>query len=604
MVESSQFQPGRSMPIFQDKPHPKEVRQHEQLLKDLAPLVDRDCRIYTNLRWSQMGKWSHKPTGEADLLILHPWGMAVIEVKGGAIQKRGGIFYSRNRDGEHVISNPFKQADDNGFALRKWILEEIQSVWKNRPKVQTRTAAYFPDCIYDGDRDESPRTFFDLMDRQSNLADALWKWIQVQDAEGHGGEVRIDASAWDSLMQHGLQQGEFHVVSLQDQLRRHALGQTQESMKIATRMIPEIVAQAPCHRVLYTGGPGTGKTTILLAQAKRLALSGQSALLVCYNLPLAHTLQKMVHELGHSIESKIHVRAFHKLCQEILIDNGITPQVPEDPLAKSAYFQTELPTLARDYLHKHPGRLLWDAVLVDESQDFQEQVWWDVLCALQSGAEAGEWYLAGDAAQAIHQKELWAEGLKISEDLRELPLPNKIQHWPLRHNFRNSAPLCQSLKQSKLWKDLLSPYHQVGTNELKDTPIEVITPQELGPLIAQMAQRYGIDPAQAGSLALVSRHTFERTKCGTENLSHCSWGQWRPWNRKDREDRPLPKHHLLFDTIFRHKGLEYDGVILFHVQDKMEKSGHKSYEQALLAQAISRARHRVWIVKSESESHL
>jgi hypothetical protein len=583
------------MPIFLDKPHPKEVRQHEQLLRDLAPLAERDCRIYTNLRWSHMGKWTHKPTGEADLLILHPWGIAVLEVKGGAIQKRGGIYYSRNRDGEHEISNPFKQADDNGFALRKWILEEIQAVWKNRPKLQTRTAAYFPDCIYSTERDEHPRTFFDSMDRQAGLAEALWEWIQPSSTDHVGTEVRIDGNAWDNLMQHGLQQGDFHIVNVQDQLRRFALNHGYESIKMASRMIPEIIAQAPCQRVLYTGGPGTGKTTVLLAQARRLALAGQEVLFVCYNLPLSHALRKLVAEMGNNIAQHIHVRSFHVLCQELLQQHGIECKVPDQPEDRRTYFQTDLPSKTRDYLHRHAHTRTWDAVLVDETQDFREPIWWEVLCALQSGGESGNWFLAGDLNQSIHQRELWEQ--KPNLQWSQIPLPAAIQFWPLRHNFRNSAPLCQSLRHTKFWKDLLSPFSTKQHSDPKEHPIEVISPKELGSLLTQMPLRYGIDPSQPNSIAMISRYTFEKTRCGEEHIAHCSWGQWRPWNRKEREDRQIPKHHVLFDTVYRHhKGLEYDGVILFHFKEPKDKSGGAEYEAALWAQAISRARHRVWIV--------
>ena len=59
-----------------------------------------------------------KRRGEIDFVLLSQHGVFVLEVKGGRIQRRDGVWYSQNRNGEHPLhESPFDQASSAMFEL-------------------------------------------------------------------------------------------------------------------------------------------------------------------------------------------------------------------------------------------------------------------------------------------------------------------------------------------------------------------------------------------------------------------------------------------------------------------------------------------------------
>jgi len=86
-----------------------------------------DWVVFSQVRFLARNRKGGARDGEADFVVAHPrHGLLVIEVKGGGISHdaRTGRWTSTDRDGvAHEIKDPFKQAADNMYDLRRKLQE-------------------------------------------------------------------------------------------------------------------------------------------------------------------------------------------------------------------------------------------------------------------------------------------------------------------------------------------------------------------------------------------------------------------------------------------------------------------------------------------------
>ena len=117
-------------------------------------------------------------------------------------------------------------------------------------------------------------------------------------------------------------------------------------------------------RVAITGCAGSGKTMLAIEKAVRLYELGLNVLLTCFNIPLANYLRK---QLG---EKEITVLNFHDLAKEIIKENGFRVQASQN---ENEYYDQILPeALWETATNMEPA---FDAIVVDEAQDFRENYW-------------------------------------------------------------------------------------------------------------------------------------------------------------------------------------------------------------------------------------
>ena len=141
------------------------------------------------------------------------------------------------------------------------------------------------------------------------------------------------------------------------------------------------------HRIVY-GVAGSGKTVLLLARAKRLAEMGHKRILVtCYNRPLAAWLRKELREFPN-----ITVTNFHAWASSL----GASFRVGQT--------DTQLGECLLGRLKMNlPGQPCWDAVLIDEAQDF-EPSWFRCLLKMMADPENGDLLIVADGCQSLYQR--------------------------------------------------------------------------------------------------------------------------------------------------------------------------------------------------------
>ena len=155
----------------------------------------------------------------------------------------------------------------------------------------------------------------------------------------------------------------------------------------------DFIAGAP--RAAIAGCAGSGKTMLAAYKAKQLAGEGLRVLLTCFNKNLAAFLRE-----DYLVErpSTLDIVHFHKLAADLVRQSGqpFGPQPGED---FDDYFSVRLAEqliTAVDQLGP-----LYDAIVVDEAQDFLEN-WWLPLQFLLSEPNNGILYLFYDDNQNIY----------------------------------------------------------------------------------------------------------------------------------------------------------------------------------------------------------
>lgn len=362
--------------------------------------------------------------GEADFTVVSPEsGVFAIEVKGGGVRfnKETGAWTSRDRFGvTHTIKDPFKQAASERFALLDQIL--AHPAWRRRAerRMTAGHAVFLPDITETSTLVASSRpheTIGGLDDLPS-----LGKWFKRletfwrQDGErplGDSGVKVVEEILCRSIEVEPALRGALEAIE------RQRIRLTDSQAKVL-----RVVGARK--RAVISGGAGTGKTLIAAEKARRLAAEGCSVLLLCYNRPLADALSR-----GLDGVSGLTVMSFHQLCERRAAQAKAATgrdMLAEAALAYPARDQQEVFEVQYPYALALANELVeerFDALLVDEAQDFSDEYWFAIE-ELLSGPDACL-YIFLDENQAVYRRHA---NLPVSEAPFYLP-----------GNCRNTAPI-------------------------------------------------------------------------------------------------------------------------------------------------------------------
>lgn len=171
------------------------------------------------------------------------------------------------------------------------------------------------------------------------------------------------------------------------------------------------------------GPAGSGKSVVLAARAAKLAAEGKSVLIATYNITLWHYLRDLVARAsdGSGWSNGITTLNFHEWCRRTCHEAGPgwseeysrlfadVPEKPDDPLARREWrkrwqpvvdriLNVDVPDLAFRAMGE-PGVTRYDAILVDEGQDYRLS-WWNAL--RRAAKNGGECVLVADATQDVY----------------------------------------------------------------------------------------------------------------------------------------------------------------------------------------------------------
>src|SRR3954453_9291377 len=308
-----------------------------------------------------LGRKERDHDSEADLVVACPGvGIAVIEVKGGKITHEDGQWRQSGRDGRHKI-DPVTQVRDCQHVLLRFLQQRAN------PVAAARTAYLlaFPHTSIPGEF-ELPDLPRGLIIGSGDLDNASTIVRTAVDAYGTGARALStdDLERLIATLERELT-GQLSLLSAAEEHEQRVDQMTRDQLKVLRQL-------RNFKRLKVSGGAGTGKTWLALEQARRLARDGQRVALVCYSRGLARFLQRATAEWPKG-ERPAYVGLFHSL--PLAWGAGAPPDDLSDFQAQSEYYEERLSRQLGELAARQPESERYDAIVVDEAQDFSD-VWW------------------------------------------------------------------------------------------------------------------------------------------------------------------------------------------------------------------------------------
>lgn len=460
--------------------------------------------------------------GEADFVAAHPArGLLVIEVKGGRVACRDGHWF---QDGRRLREAPAHQATRAAHAL----VRALAGAFGAPPAFPVAHAVWLTGA------DRPPREPLDLAGLTlyaDDLAAPEPALLRALAAEGRA-PAPVPLGALEALFSPTL---EFRPAWA----RRRAL-QDARIARLTEEQGRALDAFAAFPRLRVRGCAGSGKTLLALRQAAIWAREGRRVLLLCFNLLLAERLRALVADLP-----RVRAVAVNELLCELLgrRDDG-------DP----EFWHK----LQRDALPAARGlgaRRAYDAVIVDEGQDFSPPLWEAVKALVPADARFLVFY---DPAQNIFRRDLSA--------LPEFPWPDAC----LTVNCRNTRGVFATLAPYAPGDARPNPRAPEGeATEVYRAESRAATRARLGALLARLAAE-GVPPED---ILVIGAHARPRMGLGGVLAAH-----------------PGVRYY----TYRKFKGLEAPVLIVLDVRE-----GDPLWDRAARYTALSRAIHRLFVLELE-----
>lgn len=366
--------------------------------KSLPPVYS----VFHSVGWISRSK-GNVHDGEVDFLICHPdRGFLVVEVKGGRIRANLAIGEWTSTDGDgrvHKIKNPFKQASTGKYNILQKIKEH-----KDWPRLRLRRiiaghSVFFPN-VDNGRALKGPEAPPAIIGDRSDLS-RLEQW--VEEVFGYWADKNENRHYKPlGILGVDLMRRIFaRVVEARPLLSTQIEAEEEERIRLTQQQIHSLDLLSRLRRVAVSGGAGTGKTVLATEKARRLAAEGFRTLLTCFNAPLFKHLQLMC-----GGEENLDVIGFHKLCKD-WVDRA-KAESGRDLLAEA---RESYPGKDK-WSHHYPIALAYalnvledryDAIVVDEGQDFGEEFWLPIEMLAKAGT-ASPLYIFFDENQNIYTR--------------------------------------------------------------------------------------------------------------------------------------------------------------------------------------------------------
>lgn len=390
-------------------------RGAERKLHAALKSLSKAYTIYYSVHWqSDPSNWGIGE-GEADFVVVHPdKGVIVIEVKGGSIRfdAANNQWYSRAASGqEYEIKDPMDQASRSHHELER----QLKSLpgWGTQG-INFKHAVCFPDVFLTGKgrlKPDLPRELIldhDDLEEIDTSIERLFNHVF-----GEGLSTYSPGNERTRIIENYLA----NSFEISTPLGVELESEEEKLIKLTETQFITYMSLLNRKRAAVGGCAGSGKTLLAARKAQQLSTLGLKVLLICFNAPLAEHLRMRLRD--------IEVFHFHDLCKKVADSVGfIINSVGND----QDYYENMLPQALMD-AGRTIGRI-YDAIIVDEGQDFKETYWIALESILK---EEGNLYIFFDNNQDLYGGSTDFGGL-ITDD----PLPLNI-------NCRNTKAIHETV---------------------------------------------------------------------------------------------------------------------------------------------------------------
>jgi hypothetical protein len=314
------------------------------LLKRLD-LGEGACALHSQ----NISEISYKEWCEIDFVLVCEWGVLVLEIKGGHVSRKDGVWNFRDRYGQthRKSEGPFEQAQSGKYALKDALKKKV-----NLKKVESISFGWgcvFPDMHFNTETPEVPAEaiidhlnvsgFREFRSCLNNLGQywynkkSRYRKLDRSDIDIICAELRPNFDLVPTL------------ASRVDQISEQLVSLTDDQYRIMD-------AVENTERIICTGGAGTGKSFLAVQAARSEAQKGKAVELVCRSDVFAAFIRPQLDKYNVQVSD---IRA---------ITNGPQPE----------------------------GGDLFDSLIVDEAQDLMNSSFLDLFKnRLKGGIENGCW---------------------------------------------------------------------------------------------------------------------------------------------------------------------------------------------------------------------
>lgn len=546
------------------------LKPERDVARALVETLPDECIVYHSFPWlrperNDRGRELYLREGEADFVILSPLGLLVLEVKGGEIRydPQTGGWYRLLPSGLYKdIKDPFRQASDNMHALVDTIREREFAGQADLP-CGYGYAVIFPDCRWTGTTPPGAENSVvldssDLQHLGARIASLVRRWNRNPNLAPLEGATR-------QRVRSGLA-GTFRLLPALDRL---VADQEAKLVQLTDSQSAALAGLYGNERLVVSGPAGSGKTMLAVATAKHLAASGKKVLLLCFNRSLSEWLREILPAPDYS---SITVQTFNGVCFEWCRRAGVAFRVPDSEKDRQLFFRNtaaELLCQASDIVDEK-----FDAVIVDEAQDFEPD-WWLPIELLNARAEEGSLYVFYDPKQNLFVD-------------RKLFFPANAARFELLMNCRNTrriASYCSRVRGVEIASASFSP-------EGLDPKLEVIPTRDRRAVAVEQQLKEWVREGRLkpSQVAVLSPYRPDGDGCSVGNRPKLAGlpvtndpARWRNGEG------------LLVTTIRSFKGLEADAIVLTDVGQPNEAG----FSVSDLYVASSRAKHFLTIFAAE-----
>jgi len=529
--------------------------------------------VFHSVEWLRKDRDRAVP-GEADFLVVsRNHGLMAIECKGGGIgcDASNGAWFSIDRDGvKHDIRDPVHQVRDSIHEFRRKL---FAARLPNAERCCRAHAVCFPN-VRRGQIPALPALPRELVLTREDLDDVerallrVWGYHDTQGRGGLGSDLEVQkvldalapsfAAAW----------------SLADRIEEEA----QQLVRLTEGQFTILETLASIRRARIDGCAGSGKTLLAIEKARRLARDGARVLFACFNLFLEEDVRRRMAQAGDSVD----VHSFESLSRRMCEEAGIVWTKPAGDTGLHHFFDVEAPALLDASALRLGPR--YDAIVVDEGQDFLTQYYAGIEKLLDRGARGILYVFADSRQDAYRRAPEYPSGL--------------TGPYHLPYNCRNTAAISRLLERLSGDRVPLAPEAPQG-----DEPVlhRCRNRQEekdaVRGIIATLCGKDGLSP---GRIAILSCRSADNSILGGEEkisgfrLAHNAY--------------PSPKGSILVTSLLRYKGMEADAVIVTDIDPALSQASSMH-----LYVAASRARLRLFMVganeaielleKAKAEAH-
>lgn len=288
-------------------------------------------------------------------------------MKGGEITLKGRTWYRHVKAGLKEIKDPVRQGRRSLWALKKRLTLLCGKTIADQTIISVAVA--FPHCLFkDNPPTDLPADSIITVDDLAAIEPAIIRAFKA----GGGGTRELSPQEFDAVRR--ALAPEFRVY----EPLRVSVDASAETLARLTRQQLQVLRGFDGNpRAIIEGVAGSGKTLLAMQRARSFAAKHKAVLFTCFNAELAKWIrEEMAGDLTEN-GGKITVQNFHRLASDLCKAADVDFTVNQQDAAR--WWDEKAPDLlAEAALDLNGGTPPFDAMVVDEAQDFSPS-WWDAL---------------------------------------------------------------------------------------------------------------------------------------------------------------------------------------------------------------------------------